>query len=454
MNCPDRNCYWPGVANGLVNIPYTLDSAYSESDRSTIVRAMMEFSSLTCIRFVPWTTERDYLSVISDDGCWSIVGRAGGAQEVSLDANGCIFNGVIQHELNHAIGFVHEHSRSDRDLYIKVLWNNIMPGYSGNFNKVNTSNMNLEYDYKSVMHYGRSSFSVDPRLHTFDTIPNPSVSVGQRVGLSSLDVAKINKLYNCNMCSSILSDTSGTFFSASNPSNYPNNYNCTWLIRLPFSPYQVQLQFLAFDVQSSSGCTADYIRVYDGPGKMSPLLLDRSCGSGQMPTLVASSELMLVEFITDGSITATGFKASYSAVQCGGTFSASSGNITSPGYYTQPEYPPFSDCLWTVLAPSGFRVQLTFQSFSVEPGPKCSYDSLEIRDGILPSSPLIGGLHCGKESIQPIASSNIGLVLHFKSDSDRGSTGFLATYSFIPSPQIRSDSRAVTPQTVLRNTIP
>ena len=58
--------------------------------------------------------------------CYSSIGRKGGAQTISLDRRNCVFGAT--HEVMHALGFFHEQSRPDRDIYVKVLWWNIQEG--------------------------------------------------------------------------------------------------------------------------------------------------------------------------------------------------------------------------------------------------------------------------------------------------------------------------------------
>ncbi|OWK10836.1 hypothetical protein Celaphus_00005858 [Cervus elaphus hippelaphus] len=66
-------------------------------------------------------------------GCFSSIGRSGGMQVVSLGPS-CLQRGpgIVLHELMHVLGFWHEHSRADRDRYIRVNWNEILPDTENN----------------------------------------------------------------------------------------------------------------------------------------------------------------------------------------------------------------------------------------------------------------------------------------------------------------------------------
>jgi len=64
--------------------------------------------------------------------------------------------GTIMHELLHIVGFQHEQSRSDRDDYVDVIFDNIVQQaqMQKNFNRHDTKNLVI-YDYNSVMQYPR-----------------------------------------------------------------------------------------------------------------------------------------------------------------------------------------------------------------------------------------------------------------------------------------------------------
>ncbi len=65
--------------------------------------------------------------------CWSLIGRVGGKQEISI-GTGCEYKGVVIHELMHSLGFWHEQSRPDRDTYVEIVFKNVMEGMD-NFKK-------------------------------------------------------------------------------------------------------------------------------------------------------------------------------------------------------------------------------------------------------------------------------------------------------------------------------
>lgn len=94
--------------------------------------------------------------------CCSFVGRRGnGAQAISIGKN-CDKFGIVVHELGHVVGFWHEHTRPDRENHVVIEKSNIMTGQEYNFNKLTEEDVNslgLPYDYDSIMHYARNTFS-------------------------------------------------------------------------------------------------------------------------------------------------------------------------------------------------------------------------------------------------------------------------------------------------------
>ncbi|KAK7883812.1 hypothetical protein WMY93_026935 [Mugilogobius chulae] len=191
--CVVRRCKWPKHKNGRVYVPYVLAKHYSAAQKSVIFRAFKSFSDATCVSFVPRYRQRDYLYIHSSNGCWSFIGRTGGQQKLSLKSSGCIYFGTIQHELLHALGFNHEHKRSDRDRYIRVLTQNIIKGKEHNFKKVRTLNQGTPYDYGSVMHYRNTAFSKNgrPTLVARDG----HSKFGYATEMSLCDIQRVNRLY-------------------------------------------------------------------------------------------------------------------------------------------------------------------------------------------------------------------------------------------------------------------
>lgn len=160
---------------------------------------MDEWEKYTCLKFVPRTTQRDYLWIHSGSHCWSWVGMEGGRQDLSLALNGCIYYPTIVHELGHALGFHHEHQRPDRDDFITILHENVEPGFAF-FEKYNSSyvgSFGVKYDYWSVMHYGVYAFSAGGQTFTPHDKRYTDV-IGTTPGCSFQDIKAANILYKCD----------------------------------------------------------------------------------------------------------------------------------------------------------------------------------------------------------------------------------------------------------------
>uniref|UniRef100_A0A3Q3AJE9 Metalloendopeptidase n=1 Tax=Kryptolebias marmoratus TaxID=37003 RepID=A0A3Q3AJE9_KRYMA len=195
--CTSYNCLWGKWTDGKVYIPYYIASHFTDREKAVIIRGLESFTSFSCIRFRPSrVTDRDWLSIESQNGCYSYVGRRGNKQVVSLAKSGCLYHGTIQHELLHALGFNHEQTRSDRDKHIKVLLQNVQSGMEHNFRKIATINQGTPYDYNSVMQYHKYAFSKNNRP-TMLPIPNPNVAFGTAKEMSHHDIKRLNKLYKC-----------------------------------------------------------------------------------------------------------------------------------------------------------------------------------------------------------------------------------------------------------------
>ncbi|XP_076003083.1 high choriolytic enzyme 2-like [Genypterus blacodes] len=194
--CALKGCMWPKTY-GSVFIPISISQSYDWNERLIIIKALRSIMKNTCIRFFWRRKEQDFLHFFSGNGCWSYVGRQGGMQYISLKKVGCLYTGIVQHEVLHALGFNHEQSRSDRDHYITIIRRNLLQGMFRNFRKVNTNNLGTPYDYQSILHYGRFAFSKGQNLPTIVAKGNPNIKIGGATVMSNNDIKRVNRLYGC-----------------------------------------------------------------------------------------------------------------------------------------------------------------------------------------------------------------------------------------------------------------
>ncbi|XP_020614254.1 zinc metalloproteinase dpy-31-like [Orbicella faveolata] len=131
------------------------------------------------------TSNKGYFMVETDQaGCSSNVGMIcwQGGEHLNL-AKGCWDKGVVIHEIAHALGFLHEQDRPDRDQYVRIRKENLQDGWKTVLNKPNDmwnyDTSGTPHDYPSIMHYTKTAFAKtghDGRLLTTIEVKDTSAS--------------------------------------------------------------------------------------------------------------------------------------------------------------------------------------------------------------------------------------------------------------------------------------
>ena len=194
-------------------VPYRFDPTQVSNGTITAAKmqqfrdAVAEWAASANVHFNEFTgaTPPNFVTVQENaslgGGFSSSVGMAGGEQFVQFGPQAWN-RGTVCHEVGHAIGYYHEQQRDDRDTYVVILTQNIIPGQEGNFAKLPGGSVAQgAYDFYSVMHYARNALSIDP--DNLDTIePQPAYSqfldlIGQVYyrTLSKLDRAGMALVY-------------------------------------------------------------------------------------------------------------------------------------------------------------------------------------------------------------------------------------------------------------------
>jgi hypothetical protein len=187
----DPRFRWP---SGI--IPFEIDP--NLPNRQRVTDAIAHWQARTPIRFVVRDAGQhpNFVRFADQNGCWSFVGMQGGQQIISLGA-GCTTGSTI-HEIGHAVGLWHEQSREDRDTFVRIVWQNIDPSQTHNFNQHISDGDDIgEYDYCSIMHYPRWAFSINGQDTIVVLQPTRPCgnSIGQTNGLSDGDISAVRLIY-------------------------------------------------------------------------------------------------------------------------------------------------------------------------------------------------------------------------------------------------------------------
>lgn len=178
-------------------MPFEISGDFTAAQKATVEEAIDHWNQRTIMRLVARQGQVDYVVFQPAEGsCSSVVGRASGAQAVACDVLDGFRRGSVIHEIGHAAGFYHEHTRPDRDLFVDINIDNVEVDARRNYEIRMNGVLLTEYDYGSIMHYGRrGGFAIDPSVDII-TPTAPGATIGQRDGLSTLDLLGVLGLYD------------------------------------------------------------------------------------------------------------------------------------------------------------------------------------------------------------------------------------------------------------------
>ena len=209
-------------------IYYIIEEKADNQFRKAVSDAMSHISSNTNIKFIELKTsaarinweKKCFINFITGNSNSSYGGMLsyefkqkygieGSGQNLTIESKK---SGIVIHELGHALGLMHEHSRWDRDIYVKIIEENIDMTLFNNDTysvKLNISakfqmGYQSEFDFGSIMMYGPRQVGKYPktplnfrRLEVIQKIDIDGTSSykSQRDSLSEKDIEVINKMY-------------------------------------------------------------------------------------------------------------------------------------------------------------------------------------------------------------------------------------------------------------------
>ncbi|KAI1902782.1 hypothetical protein AGOR_G00019540 [Albula goreensis] len=118
--------------------------------------------------------------------------------------------------------------------------------------------------------------------------------------------------------------------------NYPAGISCSWHITV--DPNMViEVKFDKFDLEPDSYCRFDYVTFFNGGEKDDSRRIGKYCGDLSPASIVTNGNELLVQFVSDLSVTSDGFMATYTAIPRGSKPPTAAGDV---GLGPRHESPP------------------------------------------------------------------------------------------------------------------
>lgn len=247
--------------------------------------------------------------------------------------------------------------------------------------------------------------------------------------MSTFGKANFVMNYKSNKCGGLLG--SGVHVIKNIPANVSNEkvLDCAWFAKFE-AGYSVLASISKLNMRLS--CDEEYIKVYNGPTPLSPLL-KKYCRTEEVnPNITSQNNMIFIEYHTEdfvGSSKESTFELQIqqSAFGCGGVLTKSKLSLSTP-LYDKP-YPPNTECIWEIHAEKGYHIGLVFNDrFFIEDSPNCTKDFVEIFDFVGNEWTSLGK-RCGRDIPKPYNSTAERMKIIFHSDDTTNTDGFSAIWN-------------------------
>uniref|UniRef100_A0A9R1SP22 Procollagen C-endopeptidase enhancer a n=2 Tax=Cyprinus carpio TaxID=7962 RepID=A0A9R1SP22_CYPCA len=130
-------------------------------------------------------------------------------------------------------------------------------------------------------------------------------------------------------CGGKLTKSQGTIKTPNWPEkNYPAGISCSWLITVE-PEMVIEVKFDKFDVESDTYCRFDYVAFFNGGEKDDSRRIGKYCGDTAPQNIITNGNVLLVQFVSDLSVTSDGFMASYTSIPRGLRSPTAGGDVAS-----------------------------------------------------------------------------------------------------------------------------
>ncbi|XP_071552235.1 exoskeleton protein RP43-like isoform X2 [Panulirus ornatus] len=265
------------------------------------------------------------------------------------------------------------------------------------------------YDYVEMQDLSSSGVVVETYKYCGSRLPPVFTSSSNMLVIKFHSDSSVNRPgFSLHYTSyTVLESASGNISIGSADTNYQNNQDQEWRLLTPPGTV-IRVTWHTFALEFSFQCIYDYVEIQDLSSSGVLVEKYKYCGSSLPPAFTSSSNMLVIRFHSDSSMTKPGFFLHYNS-DTGPSLPGTTVDWTSSLPSTLTTAPPPSscnglqvlesaygdiiigsadtnyqnnlDCEWRLLAPPGTVVQVSWSTIDVEScGFSCVCDFVEIQD--------------------------------------------------------------------------